>query len=97
MNPQELKKQLITEEFRHKTAIHDLCQKYANDNARYSIGDFVYNVTGIIKVDKITYDKVLDNIDIAYIGLRYKRLKGELLRTKDNKPAKLVYNLMATS
>lgn len=71
-------------------SIRTLRTEYANDKSTFKVGDFIGNVTGIIKVDSI--DLSPDYV-ITYTGLRYKKVKGVLSRTKDNKPSTLIYNL----
>ncbi len=70
----------------YKLKLHLLRAEYVEKNKLYNIGDFIYNVTGIIKVSKIGYEiKFRDNeIEIVYSGHRYKKAHGELSRTKDD-------------
>jgi hypothetical protein len=63
--------------------------KYVEENRLYNIGDYVHNVTGIIKVEKISYSMFFNTVEIDYYGYRYKIVKGELSRTKCNKLSKL--------
>jgi hypothetical protein len=73
---------------------HHLRQIYVEENAQFKIGDFICNVTGIIKVEKISFKDAWENVPtITYCGLRYKKVKGELIRTKDNKISTLIHNL----
>lgn len=74
---------IITDEYYSK--LHRLKCDYVECNRKFNKGDFVYNVTGIIKVDKIGFEVFGDNIEITYTGYRYKKVKGILHRTKDNK------------
>jgi len=85
MNIEEYRKikKEITEECNLKT--HNLRTEYVEKNKKFNIGDFVFNVTGIIKVEKVSYEMSFDGIEIVYSGYRYKKNKGELLRTKDKK------------
>lgn len=69
----------------HKLELHILRTEYVEKNKKFNVGDFVYNVTGIIKVDKINYEIFFDNIEIVYSGYRYKKVNNEILRTKDKK------------
>ena len=41
-------------------------------------GDFIYNVTGIIKVEKIDYITFRDMVEVKYYGYRYKKVNGEI-------------------
>lgn len=65
--------------------LHNLRNDYINSNKKYNIGDYVFNVTGIIRVESVSYDLFFDSIEIVYSGYRYKKIKGVLSRTKDNK------------
>ena len=69
----------------YKLELHKLRTKYVEKNKKFNIGDFVFNVTGIIKVDKVSYEIFFDDIKIVYFGYRYKKVKNELSRTKDRK------------
>lgn len=72
----------VTIEYNKK--IKSICNTEAMENTEFKIGDFIGNVTGIIQIDKIegNYCKFW-GFQIKYSGLRYKKLKGEYLRTKD--------------
>ena len=85
MNLEEYKK--IEKEINdsHKLELHRLRTDYVEKNKKFNVGDFVFNVTGIIKIDKVGYAIFWDDIEIAYSGYRYKKVKGVLSRTKDNK------------
>jgi len=91
---QYLKEQEEIEE-KYKISIHKLRKKYIEDNAEFKVGDYIYNVTGIIKIDRIGYNicKWSNSPEIIYYGLRYKKMGGELFRTKDKKESSLQYNL----
>ena len=93
MTPQEYNGQ-VDEIYREADArLHRLRLWFVEENAEFKIGDFIYNVTGIIKVDKITYEMFGNEPVIVYKGLRYKKVKGELIRTKDNNISTLIHNL----
>jgi len=66
--------------------------QYVLNNAKFKVGDFIRNVTGIIKVDRIDYDMMRGEPQIIYYGKRYKKLHGKLLRTKDKKESSLREN-----
>jgi len=70
-----------------------LRQEYINKNAEFKIGDFIYNITGIIKINKVGYDMFRDFPEIIYYGYRYKKVKGKVLRTKDKKISYLRSNV----
>lgn len=87
-----------------KNAEEELYEKYENDlnnirlkyvkaNAEFKIGQFIQNVTGIIKIEKIGYSLLLNSIRIEYKGFRYKKTNGKLSRTKDKKLSILIYDL----
>lgn len=67
-----------------QSEIRTLRANYIKDKSKFNVGDFIYNVTGIIKVDKITSERFLNDIEIIYQGYRYRKIKGELVRTKSN-------------
>jgi len=53
--------------------VDNLKNKYIKENCEYNIGDIIYNVCGIIEIQKIT----LNNLnDIKYTGRSLKWLKG---------------------
>ena len=66
--------------------LHQLRKEYVEKNKKFNIGDFVGNITGIIKIDKIKYNILHDHVEIVYIGLRYKKINKQLLRTKEHVP-----------
>lgn len=74
----------IYEEYRQK--LHKLRTDYVENNKKFNIGDFIGNVTGIIKVERIGYRIFMEDesIEIIYYGYRYKKFKGNLCRTKNN-------------
>jgi len=82
-------------EDKYKTSIHKLRKKNIEKNAEFKVGDYIYNVTGIIKIDRIGYNiwKWSDTPEIIYYGLRYKKIGGELFRTKDKNESSLQHNL----
>lgn len=86
-------KKLLEIELECKEKKHNLREKFVQDNAEFKVGDFIYNVTGIIKINKIGYEIFKDYPEIVYYGYRYKKQKGVLSRTKDNKISSLRYNL----
>ena len=90
MNKEELiqKEKELTKQYQME--LNRLRKKYVNENSKFNVGEFVGNVTGIIKVDTVHYTHFMNDIIITYKGLRYKKVKGKLYRTKDNKPAVMV-------
>lgn len=85
MNIAEYKKleNEINEEYKLK--LHKLRNDYVDKNKKYNIGDYVFNVTGIIKVENVSYKISFNNIEVVYSGHRYKKWNGVLSRTNDNK------------
>jgi hypothetical protein len=75
-------KELIDE---HQFKLHRLRCEYVETNKKFNVGDFIGNVTGIIKVEKISYVMFFNNVEIVYSGYRYKKVNGILSRTKDKK------------
>ena len=73
----------------YKTELHKLRTEYVEKNKKFNVGDFVFNVTGIIKVERIGYELFFDNTDIVYYGYKYRKIKGEILRTKDKQISSL--------
>jgi len=82
----ELEDELLS---KHRFELHKLRSDYVANNKKYSIGDFVYNVTGIIRVDSVGYRLFLGGIEIVYTGYRYKKQNGQISRTKDKLMATL--------
>lgn len=73
--------------------LHKLRLDYINRIAEFNVGDFIGNVTGIIKVEHIGYNMIFDKPEIVYYGYRYKKNKGVLSRTKDKNIATLSCSL----
>ena len=61
-----------------------LKQKFIHKNSRFKKGDFVQGTLGIIKIThmKLQIIEKHKSIEITYIGVPYKKIKNELLRTK---------------
>lgn len=93
MDTLEYKKQEKEILTRCEQQLHELRKKFVKENAKFKKGDFIYNVTGIIKVEKIDYSVFRDTIEIVYSGYRYRKCKGMLYRTKYKKISELRYNL----
>ena len=64
--------------------IESLHQEFIEENAKFKVGDFVRNVTGIIKIESIRYDQYSDG-GITYCGFKYKWLDSTSL-SPVNKP-----------
>ena len=63
----------------------ELNERYTQENAVFKVGDFIGNVTGIIKIEHISYSDYPNfnsAPDIVYIGKRYKKRYGKLVPTK---------------
>ena len=71
----------------YKKAKHELIMQYVLEHAKFKVGDFIGNVTGCIKVEKIRYDwnKRWNWLEITYSGKRYKRVRGEFILCKDQR------------
>ncbi len=77
----------------YKKEFDILLNEFVTTNSEFKIGDFVGNVTGIIKVNSIGYDIISGMPVITYTGLRYKKIQGKLQRTIDQNLSTLVYSL----
>jgi len=93
MTIDEYKDKLIEIESEAKVKVVKLNNQYVKENAEFEIGDFIYNVTGIIKIESIEYSNYHNYITIEYYGYRYKNWGGKLTRTKNRSLSKLVHNL----
>lgn len=58
--------------------IESLHQEFIEENAKFKVGDFVRNVTGIIKIESIRYDQYSDG-GITYCGFKYNLLDDKSL------------------
>jgi len=65
-----------------------LNRQYVQENAEFKVGDFIYNVTGIIKVEQIHHEGD-DFPVVVYYGKRYKKRYGKLVPTKHNQRGRL--------
>lgn len=65
--------------------LHMLRLDYVEQNKKYSVGQFLYNSTGIIKVNYANYTILNNQLEIVYFGYKYKKIKNQLVRTKDIK------------
>ena len=65
--------------------LHKLRTDFVEENAEFKIGNFIGNVTGIIKIKDIGYEMIGNIPEIVYYGFRYKKNKGVISRTKDKK------------
>ena len=62
----------------HDQSIESLHQEFIEENAKFKVGDFIRNVTGIIKIESIRYDQYSDG-GITYCGFKYKWLDDKSL------------------
>jgi len=70
----------------------ELNERYTQENAVFKVGDFIGNVTGIIKIEFIShndYPSFNSAPDIVYIGWRYKKRYGKLVKTKHKEMGRL--------
>lgn len=93
MDNKEYNKKLSELDLEYDDKLRILNEKFIQDKAEFKIGDFIYNVTGIIKVNKIGYEIFRGCPEIIYYGYRYKKVKGFVSRTKDKKISSLRYSL----
>jgi len=73
-----------------KLKLYKLRNEYVDKYKKYNIGDYIFNVTGIVKVETISCKNSFDNIEIVYSGHRYKKWNGVLSRTNDKKISSMV-------
>lgn len=71
----------------YKENRNTLILNYVKENARFSIGDYIGNVTGTILIENIGYEysKKFKTLEITYIGKRYWKSKGEFILTKNQR------------
>lgn len=62
--------------------LHSARTKYAIDNAKFQVGDYIRSVTGIIKVEEIKYQFFMGTTHIGYCGYKYWYKDKQLVRTK---------------
>lgn len=93
MTHKEYKDKFNDIRYDYHNKVHHLRKEFVKKNAKYKIGDFIQNVTGIIKVETISYEIVKDEIYIAYFGKKYKKRNGVLTRTNDWETYKLVNSI----
>jgi len=67
----------------------DLCLSYVQENAKFKIGEFIQNVTGIIQIESISFVLVSGEPKIKYIGKRFWNNKGVLIPTKTKQKGEL--------
>ena len=73
---------LETEEY--NIALRAIGDRFARENGKYNIGDYIYNVTGILKIEAIKCELFGETPNIKYFGYPYKKRMGKLSRTKKN-------------
>jgi len=72
-------------------AIKSILQHKTNQMARFSVGDFIYGVTGVILVEKISYRTVRNHLNVKYIGRNCRWLKGGFITyTKKSKSKSII-------
>lgn len=62
----------------HDRSIESLHQEFIEANAKFKVGDFVRNVTGIIEISSIRYDQYSEG-GITYCGFKYRWLDSTSL------------------
>jgi ethanolamine ammonia-lyase large subunit len=65
-----------------ETTLDKARTQYANDNAKFMVGDYIRCVTGIIKVVEIKYQFFMGTTHIGYCGYKYWYKDKQLVRTK---------------
>lgn len=86
MTYDEYDEELNTLVAQYHEKIKNLKDRYKDANAKFKVGDFVGNVTGIIKVDKVSaIGGTKRPPSIVYKGKAYKRRGGLLFRTQSNR------------
>ena len=82
MNKHEFAERLgiLEQELARKTLL--LEQEYLKANALYSVGDYLYCVTGNIQVEEILLDRWRGLFEISYRGKKLVRRKGVLVPPK---------------
>ena len=92
MNLSEYKAKEIELKADYNSKLKQLQDNYIKDNSPFKVGDYIYNITGMIKVDQIKLN-YYNNLEFIYIGLKYKRIKGVVSRTKDKALYKMINDL----
>jgi hypothetical protein len=71
----------------YKKAKDEVRMQYVKEHAKFKMGDFIGNVTGTIRVERIGYEwsKRFSSFDIIYYGKRYRRIHGESILCKDQR------------
>jgi len=94
MDNQDFFQKMESIEAERVKAIKLLLDEYAIENHLYQVGEFIGNVTGIIKVESYwaTYRRGL--VEIHYEGHRYKRTPEGLVRTKDKSKTDFLESLV---
>ncbi len=65
-------------------AIKSLDNEFGEGNAKFKVGDFVRNITGIYKIINVTaFSPWRGEVSVGYDCVKYKKHQGELVRTKD--------------
>ncbi len=72
--------------------ISKLRKEYVEANAEFKVGNYVYNVTGIIKIEQIEFS-THSNDYIIYHGYKYKKVKGALIRTREKEMVAMWHGL----
>lgn len=57
----------------HDRSIESLHQEFIDANAKFKVGDLVRNVTGIIRIESIRYDRYSDT-GVSYCGVKQRRV-----------------------
>ena len=60
-------------------------QNWVKHNREFDRDDYIFNVTGIIKVESIFSREVVNSLDIVYEGTVYRWLKGGYITPSNSK------------
>lgn len=78
----QMEESLLSE---YQRKLHDLRKSYVESSSRFKVGDFILSLTGIIRIDTVSYI-VGDEVTITYCGLRYRLEGGLLVKDKRGEP-----------
>lgn len=66
---------------------------WAHEAKEFEVGDFIQNVTGIIRIERITYEGGESHYPtLVYVGKRYRKLHGKLIPTKTRDKGRIMFN-----
>lgn len=90
MTTEELTTEINKLEREYLRKVEDLKLKWVEANKRFVKGEYIQNITGIIRVERIGYQEYPNgSLEIYYIGTPYKRLRGKILPSKSTEEKRL--------